>query len=630
MSFFDCQYGSKDGTAWDLSIIGKRTQMAITLKDILAEFDNPETKQFSYYDVASAIGKQLPKDQLSLPEVRSEMLAMQFQDNTGQDIWNTYYGPFLIGEENVTKKPVYNPDIVSVKAEDIECWKKRARETNNPFLKMRYAGLVFDFHKKIFGKDADYKTIKLPYVQSVIKVVKEDYFSYIHEGYVYAERALSCARGFKNQDLIDEAKGALRHLEEKYGIDDTKPGWWCKGFELMMKYEDVFSEEEMVQKLAEHVLRLERIEKQALKEGYRTDEYAHLADSEVKVLCKYYAKHNKHDRIEELLYRLYLMFKAAKPARGAMWYHGMLDQLQNRCREYQCEKLARRLYVDIQENGPEAMQEMKSINIPIEIKNEIIEAYLDDFLSGSDRDIWDKYIMWNTPKLKEEKEALEDEAKESPLFDLMSTVVYDVFGNPMRKLGHGENQAFAKLMYSMYQRMQISTIFMNFEKKKMIDKGILTVEALMQAFEKSPFIHDSQRSILKRGFESYLAGDYLVACHLLIPQFESAIRMMVKILGGEILKQDKKPDDGNQYITLNGLLTSDTLKNSGVPEDMLVYFQNLFTNQFGWNLRNLVCHGLLTENGFDEGKADRIVHALMIISTIELKNKEDVTTAPQQ
>lgn len=604
--------------------------MAITLKDILTKYDNPETNHFSYEDVASAIGKQLPKEQSSYSEVRSEMLAMQFQDNTGHDVWNTYYGPFLIGEENVTKKPVYAPDIVSVTAEDIEYWAKRARETDNPLMKMRYAGLVFDFHKKIFGKDADYKTIKLPYIQSVIKVVKEDYFSYIHEGYVYAERALSCARGFKKHELIYEAKSALRHLEEKYGADDSKPGWWCTGFELMMKYEDVFTQDEIEQKLTEHVQRLKRIEKQALEDGHKTDEFAHLADSEVKVLCKYYARRNQHDKIEELLCRLYLIFKAAKPARGAMWYHGMLDQLQNRCREYQCEKLAKRLYVDIQECGQEAMQEMKLINIPIEIKNSDIEAYLNEFMSGSNEDVWAKYIMRNIPKLRTEQKELEQESRNNPLLDIGSTVVYDVFGNPMRKLGHGENQAFSKLMYSMYRRMQISTTFMNFEKKKMIEKGILTVDALMQAFEKSPFIHDSQRSILKRGFESYLAGDYLVACHLLIPQFESAIRRMVMKLGGEILKPDRKPEDGNQYITLNGLLTSDTLKNSGVPEDMLVYFQNLFTNQFGWNLRNLVCHGLLTENGFDEAKADRIVHALMIISTIEIKTTEDVATTPQQ
>ena len=594
----------------------------MTLQEILATYDSPDAKKFSYEDVVSAIGKLSSKEQLSLPDVRSEMLAMQFQDNTGHDVWNTYYGPFLIGEHNVTGKPVYDPDIACIQARDIEYWKNRVHETGNPFMKMRYAGLVFDFHKKIFGKDADYETIKLPYVLSLIKVIKEDYFSYVFEGYVYAERALSCARGFKKQELIASAKSALRQLEEKYGTDDTNAGWWCSGFELMMKYEDVFTQEEMERKLMEHVQRLERIEKLALKEGYKTDEYAHLADSAVKVLCKYYAKHNQRDKIEELLCRLYLIIKAAKPSRGAMWLHGMLDHLQTQCREYHCEKLARRLYVDIQEIGQEAMQAMESIEIPLEISNDDIEAYLVEFMSGNDQDVWGRYIVRNVPNLQTEKQELEREAKRSPLFDMVSTVVYDVFGNPMRKLGHGENQAFSKLMYNMYQRMLISTIFMNFEKKKMIEKGILTIDALMQAFNGSPIIHDSQRSILKRGFESYLAGDYLVACHLLIPQFEAAIRRMVMLLGGEILKQDKRPDDGNQYITLNGLLTCDVLKNSGLPEGVLAYFQNLFTNQFGWNLRNLVCHGLLTENGFDEAKADRIVHAFMILGTIRLKTTE--------
>lgn len=117
----------------------------------------------------SEIGKQLPDEEKALPEVRSEILAMQFQDNTGHDVWNTYYGPFATGVENVTGKPVYRPDIAWVKAEDIDYWTKRASMTGNPLMKMRYAGLVFDFHKKITGRDADYKTIKLPYVQSVIR-----------------------------------------------------------------------------------------------------------------------------------------------------------------------------------------------------------------------------------------------------------------------------------------------------------------------------------------------------------------------------------------------------------------------------------------------------------------------------
>lgn len=597
--------------------------MAVNLQDILATFDNPEKKQFDYDDVISEIGKQLSEEQKSMPEARSEILAMQFQDNTGRDVWNTYCGPFAIGEEKETGKPVYRPDISWIKTQDIDYWAKRAYETCNPFMKMRYAGLVYDFQKKIVGHDADYRTIKLPYVQSVIDVVKGGYYFYVYVAYVYAERALSCARGFKNRELIEDAKSALWHLEELYGLDDMKSGWWSRGFELMMKYEDVFTSEEMHQKMQEHIDRLNRIEIQALKEGNHTDEYAHLADTEVRLLCKYLWKHNQQDRIGVLLIRLYKMYKAAKPARGAMWYHGMLDQLQRLFREYHYEKYANRLYVDIQDCGMEALQSMETIDIPVEVKNVDIEAYIDGFMSGTNSEVIDRYILSNIPNLQQEKREQENEEKYSPLSHIGSTVVYDDFGSPIRKIGNNEDQVFSKLMYGMYQRMRIRSIFMTWEKHKMIEKGILTVETVMQALEKSPLIIKGQLSIIKRGMESYFAEDYLVACHLLIPQFESAIRRLVAMLGGEILMHDSNPNDGNQYISLNVLLTSDVLANSGLPEDMIVYFRNLFTNQSGWNLRNLVCHGLLIEQQFNEAKADRIVHAFMILGTIQLKSTEE-------
>ena len=597
--------------------------MTIPLQEILATYDNPEKKGFDYDNVISAIGNQLQEEKKSRPDVRSEILAMQFQDNAGHDVWNTYYGPFSIGVENLTGKPVYRPDIAWVTAEDIAYWTKRSQETGNPFMKMRYAGLVFDFHKRIIGRDADYKTIKQPYVQSVINVIIGDYYTYMHVAYVYLGRALSCARGFKNGQLIEDAKSALWHLEELYCSDDMKPGWWARGFDLMMKYEDVFSSGEMHKKLQEHIDRMNRIEVQALQEGNHTDEYAHLADTEVRLLGKYFWKHNQKERIWDLLIRLYRIFKSAKPARGAMWYHGMLDRLQKLCREYQYEKFANRLYVDIQDCGMEALQAMETIDVPIEIKNEDIQTYLDERISGSNQEVVERYIVEYMPNIQRIKQELEKEADESPLAFLGSTVVYDDFGSPILKIGNDESQAFSKLMHGMYQRMQIESMFMSLHKRNMIEKNILTIDTVMQALDNSPLIHNGQRSIIKRGMESYFAGDYLVACHLLIPQFESAIRRLVAMLGGEILTHDANPNDGNQYITLNGLLTSEVLKNSGLPEDMIVYFRNLFTNQSGWNLRNQVCHGLLTDRQFDETRADRIVHAFLILGTIRLKTEEE-------
>lgn len=51
--------------------------------------------------------------------------------------------------------------------------------------------------------------------------------------------------------------------------------------------------------------------------------------------------------------------------------------------------------------------------------------------------------------------------------------------------------------------------------------------------------------------KSYFDGEYMVACHLLIPLFESAIRTLAAYSGIDVLSVNK--DGGNEYKTLDRL-----------------------------------------------------------------------------
>jgi hypothetical protein len=52
------------------------------------------------------------------------------------------------------------------------------------------------------------------------------------------------------------------------------------------------------------------------------------------------------------------------------------------------------------------------------------------------------------------------------------------------------------------------------------------------------------------------------------------------------------------------------------------YFQVLFTDQRGWNIRNDVCHGISPVQAFSWPMTDRIFHALLILATMrERKGK---------
>ena len=65
---------------------------------------------------------------------------------------------------------------------------------------------------------------------------------------------------------------------------------------------------------------------------------------------------------------------------------------------------------------------------------------------------------------------------------------------------------------------------------------------------------------------------------------------------------------------------NDNLKN------IVAHFKNVFTDKFGWNTRNLLCHGVLPSNAFNDTLADRVVHSFLLLSLFKPINKEDDST----
>lgn len=593
------------------------------LKDILEIYDNPTKKGFEYYEVSADI-RTLPEIVVSGFDAQAEILAMMFQDNGGKDDWGTYYGPMLSGtrtdKETGETEPAYNPDYRLLTKEQFLYWEKRAHETNNPFLKMRYLGLIYDFKKKVIGEDADFQRVKYPYVEATIRVVLEGYYHHEVEGFFYTERAMQCSVALHNQTLITNAKHALFVLDNKTKEDDKHPGLWCRTFLLMLNYQSVFTEQEIHQLVDEAESRFQRINDNVQKYGKNTDEYAHLLKEQAEILCQYYDKCGDATNVERLLNQVCVAINLAADVRGGMWLHGMLNQMQVLYRKYHLEKKANQLYVDIQRTGNDALSEMQKIEIPISLDRKLIERYINDALSGTNDEVLQRFIVSNIPNLAIEKQRQLEESKQSVLLDLITTTTYDEMGNPINHVGVGKDAEEQKFMHGMYKRMTMTSLFLRMIIEKMMEKQIFTFESVMQAFADSVVIHPRQKLLFERGIRAYFDKDYIVACHLLIPQFESAIRTLVASLGGEILKPDQNPNDGNRYMALDGLLESEVLK-VVFPQDVLTYYKNLFTNQNGWNLRNQTCHGLVSADSFNATMADRIIHAFMVLSNVKEKSK---------
>ncbi|GBE56086.1 hypothetical protein BMS3Bbin16_00284 [archaeon BMS3Bbin16] len=111
----------------------------------------------------------------------------------------------------------------------------------------------------------------------------------------------------------------------------------------------------------------------------------------------------------------------------------------------------------------------------------------------------------------------------------------------------------------------------------------------------NPFVPPGRELIFAKGLQAGMEGDFIVAAHLLIPQLENSVRYVLSqhgvITSG--VDSDGIQDERSLNTTLYHLKAQDIF-----GEDVLFDLQGLLVERFGYNLRNLLAHGLLAQNSF--------------------------------
>jgi hypothetical protein len=95
--------------------------------------------------------------------------------------------------------------------------------------------------------------------------------------------------------------------------------------------------------------------------------------------------------------------------------------------------------------------------------------------------------------------------------------------------------------------------------------------------------------VFARGLNAWMYGDMLVATHLLVPQLENSLRLLVQRAGGRTTSLN--PEGLQQDRTMGSVLVSGELEEM-LGTDVLFDLKCLLIERFGANLRNLLAHGL--------------------------------------
>lgn len=111
----------------------------------------------------------------------------------------------------------------------------------------------------------------------------------------------------------------------------------------------------------------------------------------------------------------------------------------------------------------------------------------------------------------------------------------------------------------------------------------------------NPFIPEGHEGIFARGIQAGFHGDWLVAMHLLVPQLESAVRLVLQ--QHDVITSKLDADGIQDERDLGWLLTHPKMEEI-FGKDITFDLRGILIERFGYNLRNVLAHGLIPEGGF--------------------------------
>jgi len=561
----------------------------------------------SEHDIFELIKKHIPENKDITFELHSEALAFSFTENLSEEkhSWNTYFKPMIIWQ-NEDGSITESPSIHQIDKKILDYWEKRSNETENPLLKARYTGLIWDFTKNVTGDKPEFNIGKT-YIESLIAAVEGRFYHYEIELITKIKRAINIACSLNQTVLIKKAKELTLELEDEFSAND-KINLWGFSFDYLINNKRVDLSDEETQKIIDKL--------NARFEKLTSNDFLNPWDAEyaAKRLCNYYKKNHQPEKIRIFLLQLGKAFSQKEANSSAIQIASWLRHLHKIYSNYGLREEADKIIVKLQELGPKINDELSLTKTPLNIPKDKMDGFVNLMTKGSKEEILNNIIQRFIPSKAEIKDHMFEMAKKAPLNYKLPITLQDHKGRIITTIGSIEDDIDGRLIMEFSENLTFDAIFLRHVFYKIVNEKLISTNDILDFIEKSPVIMESRFPLIERGLNAYFDDDLMVAIHLLIPQIEEAMRNLVEISGGVIFKPTRD-NVGFQLKTFHEIL-GDKIVEAAFNEDIKIYMKVLFTDQRGWNIRNDVCHGICDINSFSYQSIERIIHVLLILGLL--------------
>ncbi|MBV6420193.1 MAG: hypothetical protein DAHOPDDO_01422 [Ignavibacteriaceae bacterium] len=573
------------------------------------EENSKELSEAHIYDELRKIKTEDKDDEL---KIGYESIAFGFTEDymDKPNGWGNYYGPMMVFKDK-DGKWMESPSIKLVDDNTIEYWAERAMKAKHPLMTLRYADLIWEFSKKIINKAASINMAHLV-IDNTINVIESKSFQYEINAIIKLKRALSIAISINDDDRIKKLIELIIKFEDEIAIDN-KPGLWGFSFDCLIDKKKLIVDEKQETKIISDLeSRLHR-----LSQNDKSLD-AHSSEAASVRLLRYYRSKNDKTNAERILstYGQAFIWTAErnKGMIASHWLQKVYELYSSNGLKKDAEKVSQLLL----EANKTINDEMKEVSKEFKIDKDIFKKFIDEITGNNLIEALNKIAWHFLPDDENIKKEVLDIAKKTPIQAFITHSIMDREGRTVAKVGSVEEDIEGRVVQLMSQHFQYDHTFLYHSIREAKKKYSFNSDDIINFIYESPLFLEERKEIIKRGIEAYFNDDFIVAAHLLIPQIENALRMMLRLNGGDIYKPAK---NGGLFLrNLDEILRSQAVTEN-FTERVTKYFRVLLTDQRGFNLRNDICHGIMQPDHIGFYVCDRLFHVILLLAQVRSKEE---------
>lgn len=518
-----------------------------------------------------------------------------------QKHWDSYYQPLKISGQN--EPLVLRPALSDLGAAALDQWAETLSVVRTPFLKARYADLLWDLtHVIAPDRQRDFRAGQIAVDAYVAGADAGEPDSAIGA-------VLALQRAFQIATTMNDGNRIERVLDELFDRGETAPlqhmGVWIMVSRCLLGFR------KRTRKREEQLMAyLERRLQQANDEVN-----GHASDAALTGLLDLYkGEPYKEARLRAIHLHTATWEAQAKTSTAGVaisWLSSVITTLEKE----DLHDDAERLRVEVEGLGSKALDEMHTFHTETSIPREELEAQIGTLIAVDHPFL---ALFRLAKNLSPRCDTLRAQAIEHDNTFLYRRLVHRVIigrdGLPKATIGSSEDDMPGVMVEEAMHEMLLSPSLFHMGYIRAKERFAFAPDDLMDAIRASFFCSEEIAQPLLEGLRAYDDGDYTKAISVLIPQVEAMLREILRFLGIAVRKR-RRLSGMYELKNINDVLSDQRVEDL-LEEDLLFFLNIVFIDKRGWNLRNEFAHGALPASAFNVNTASAVVMALIQLGMI--------------